>query len=481
MTGKQKIGLILGPVLFALILLFVPVSGEGLTEVGKKVLAAMAWMIVWWSTQPVSLGQTALLPILLFPILGLTSKEVGISATNGYVNVAVLLTTSVFWIGSAIEKWNLHKRIAFTILSTVGTKPLSIMMAFAAVTSVISMWMSNTASTAMMIPIVSALALSVAEYDKAYAKRLGAALMLTVAFAATNGGTATPIGNNANITGFGIIQELTGVAIDFPTWMMFAVPICAMMVVVSTLLIYFTMGLHKATVNIDRKIITDELHKLGKMERGEKQVLVVLVLAIASWLTKTLWSSYLPFISDHMIGGIAAAILFLWPVDWKTNEPTLDFKYALSHTSWDCVFLIGGSLVLGGAFASSGLTDWIAQLMGGISSMPEVVAIVIMAVIASLLTELGSNIVVAAVFIPIAYSIAQAGGHNSMLAMMNIIFACGFAYMLPQGTPPNALAAGSGLVENQQMLKTGTIVKIAILILYPITLFALNAIGLIRV
>ncbi len=480
MTKKQKIGLILGPVLFALILLFVPVSG-GLTEVGKKVLAAMAWMIVWWSTQPVTLGQTALLPLLLFPILGLTNKEVGISATNGYVNVAVLLTTSVFWIGSAIEKWNLHKRIAYTILSTVGTKPLSIMMAFAAVTSVISMWMSNTASTAMMIPIVSALAISVAEYDKEYAKRLGAALMLTVAFAATNGGTATPIGNNANITGFGIIQEMTGVAIDFPTWMMFAVPICAMMVIVSTLLIYYTMGLHKATVSIDRSIITDELHKLGKMEKAEKQVLVVLTLAILSWLTKTLWTSYLPFISDYMIGGFAAALLFLWPVDWETNEPTLDFQYALSHTSWDCVFLIGGSLVLGGAFANSGLTDWIAELMGGISAMPEFLAITIMAVIASLLTELGSNIVVAAVFIPIAYSIAQAGGHNSMLAMMNIIFSCGFAFMLPQGTPPNALAAGSGLVENQQMLKTGAIVKIAILILYPIMLFGLQAIGLIRV
>lgn len=480
MTRKQKIGLILGPVLFLLILLFVPVTG-GVTEVGKKVLASMAWMIVWWSTQPVTLGQTALLPVLLFPILGLTDESVGISATAGYVNVAVLLTTSVFWLGSAIEKWNLHKRIAFTILSAVGTKPLSIMMAFAAVTSVISMWMSNTASTAMMIPIVSALSISVAEYDKEYAKRLGAALMLTVAFSATNGGTATPIGNNANITGFGIIHEMTGVSIDFPNWMMLAVPICAMMVVVSTLLIYYTMGLHKAKIKIDRQVITDELHKLGKMERGEKQVLIVLSLAIVSWLTKTLWASYLPFISDYMIGGIAAAILFLWPVDWKTNEPTLDFKYALSHTSWDCVFLIGGSLVLGEAFAKSGLTDWIAHLMSGIASMPEFAAIVIMAVIASLLTELGSNIVVAAVFIPIAYSVAKAGGHNSMLAMVNIIFACGFAYMLPQGTPPNALAAGSGLVENQQMLKTGTIVKIVILILYPIMLFALKAIGLFQI
>lgn len=479
MTKKQKIGLLLGPVLFAIILAFVPVTG-GLTEVGKKVLAAMTWMIVWWSTQPVTLGQTALLPIILFPMLGL-NDDVGISATSGYINTAVLLTTSVFWIGSAIEKWNLHKRIAFTILSAVGTKPLSIMMAFAAVTSVISMWMSNTASTAMMIPIVSALSLSVAEYDKEYAKRLGAALMLTVAFAATNGGTATPIGNNANITGMGIIKELSGVSIDFPSWMKFAVPICLMMVVVSTVLIYFTMGLHKATVTIDRKIIADELHSLGKLEKGEKQVLVVLLAAIAAWLTKTLWGSYVPFIQDYMIGAIAAAVLFLWPVNWKTNEPTLDFKYALSHTSWDCVFLIGGSLVIGGAFANSGLTDWIAELMGGISAMPEFAAIVIMAVIASLLTELGSNIVVAAVFIPIAYSIAQAGGHNQMLAMINIVFACGFAYMLPQGTPPNALAAGSGLVENQQMLKCGTMVKIVTLIFYSVMLYGFNAIGLVNI
>lgn len=479
MSKKQKIGLILGPVLFGLILAFVPVSG-GLTEIGKKVLAAMAWMIVWWSTQPVTLGQTALLPILLFPILGL-NEDVGISATSGYVNTAVLLTTSVFWIGSAIEKWNLHKRIAFTILNAVGTKPLSIMMAFAAVTSVISMWMSNTASTAMMIPIISALSLSVAEYDKEYAKRLGAALMLTVAFAATNGGTATPIGNNANITGMGIIKEMTGVSIDFPGWMKFAVPICLMMVVVSTILIYFTMGLHKTKVSINRKIISDELHNLGKLEKGERQVLIVLIAAITAWLTKTLWGGYIPFIQDYMIGAIAAAILFLWPVNWKTNEPTLDFKYALSHTSWDCVFLIGGSLVIGGAFANSGLTDWIADLMGGISAMPEFAAIVIMAVIASLLTELGSNIVVAAVFIPIAYSIAQAGGHNQILAMINIIFACGFAYMLPQGTPPNALAAGSGLVENQQMLKSGTMVKIITLILYSVMLLGFNAIGLMNI
>lgn len=479
MSKKQRVGLFLGPILFAFILLLVPVSG-GLTEVGKNVLACMAWMIVWWSTQPLTLGQTALLPLILFPILGLNG-DVGISATSGYINTAVLLTTSVFWLGSAIEKWNLHRRIAYTILSAVGTKPLAIMMAFAGVTSVISMWMSNTASTAMMIPIISALVVSVSEYDEKYAKRLGAALMLTVAFSATNGGTATPIGNNANITGFGIIGELTGVSIDFPTWMAFAVPICAMMVVVSTILIYYSMGLHKTDVTIDRKIILDELHKLGKMERGERQVLIVLALAITSWLTKTLWKDYLPFIQDHMIGGLAVAALFLWPVDNKTYAPTLDFKYALSHTSWDCVFLIGGSLVLGGAFAGSGLTSWIAELMGGISTMPEFLAIVLMAVIASLLTELGSNIVVAAVFIPIAYSIAQSGGHNSMLAMINIIFTCGFAYMLPQGTPPNALAAGSGLVENQQMLKTGTLVKIVILILYPIMLFSFNAMGLIRI
>lgn len=480
MSAKQKIGLILGPLLFVIILLLVPTSADGLTEVGRKVLACMVWMIAWWSTQPVTLGQTALLPIVLFPLLGLNDK-VGISSTAGYVNSAVLLTTSVFWLGSAIEKWNLHRRIAFTILSIVGTKPLAIMMTFAGVTSIISMWMSNTASTAMMIPIISALALSVNEYDSKYAKKLGAALMLTVAFSATNGGTATPIGNNANITGFGIIYEMTGVQIDFPTWMAFAVPICAAMVVVSTLVIYYSMGLHKTSISIDKTIITSELKKLGKMEKGEKTVLFVLGLAIMSWLTKTLWKSYLPSIQDYMIGAIAVAILFLWPVNKKSGEPTLDFKYALSHTSWDCIFLIGGSLVIGGAFAGSGLTDWIAKLLSGISAMPEVVAIVVMAVIASLLTELGSNIVVAAVFIPIASAVAQAGGHNPMLAMMNIIFACGFAYMLPQGTPPNALAAGSGLVENQQMLKSGTLVKIIILIIYPIMLFAFHSIGLIHI
>lgn len=479
MKTQQKMGLVLGPLLFIAILLLVRPS-EGLTEVGIKVLACMAWMIIWWSTQPVTLGQTALLPIILFPILGLNA-DVGISSTSGYINNAVLLTTSVFWIGSAIEKWNLHRRIAFTILSAVGTKPLAIMMAFALVTSIISMWMSNTASTAMMIPIVSAMVLSVSEYDKEYAKRLGAALMLTVAFAATNGGTATPIGNNANITGFGIIAEMTGVSVSFPAWMKFAVPICMIMVLVSTVLIYFSLGLNRSTVNIDRSIISEEVKKLGKMQRGEKQVLIVLVLAILSWLTKTLWGSYVPFVQDYMIGALAVAVLFLWPINMKKNELTLDFQYALSHTSWDCVFLIGGALVIGGAFAGSGLTDWIADMMSGLSTLPEFALIIVMAVIASLLTELGSNIVVAAVFIPIANSIALAAGCDPMIAMMNIIFACGFAFMLPQGTPPNALAAGSGLVENHQMLKAGTLVKIVMLILYPIMLFVLRAIGLVSV
>ncbi|WP_138311632.1 MULTISPECIES: DASS family sodium-coupled anion symporter [unclassified Clostridium] len=477
MTKQQKIGLILGPALFAFILFLVPVQGE-LTEVGKKVLASMVWMIIWWSTQPVTLGQTALLPVLLFPALGL--NDAGINATSGYVHTAVLLTTSVFWLGSAIEKWNLHRRIAFTILSVLGTKPLSIMMSFAFATGIISMWMSNTASTAMMIPIVAALTISIGEYDKNYGKLMGAALMLTVAFSATNGGTATPIGNNANIVGIGIIEEMTGVVIDFPSWMIIAVPICMMMILVSTYIIYRSMGLGKVNISIDRKIITEELHKLGTMSTGERHVLIVLAFAILSWITKTFWSPFLPFISDHMIGGFAVAILFLWPVNWKTNEPTLDFKYAVSHTSWDAVFLIGGSLVLGSAFADSGLTDWIAAQMAGFSALPEFVLIIVLAVIASLVTELGSNIVVAAVFIPIAASIAKSAGYAPMLSMVNIIFACGFAYMLPQGTPPNALAAGSGLVENKQMLKTGTLVKVVILILYPIMYFGADKLGLVR-
>lgn len=476
MSKSQKIGLILGPLAFVLILLFVPVQGS-LTEAGKKVLAVVAWMVIWWSTNPVPLGAASLLPILLYPLLGLT--EEGISATGGFVSSTALLITAIFWLGTAIEQWNLHSRIAFTILSKVGSHPRNLLFGFGFITALLSMWMSNSTACAMMIPVIMALVDSVGKYDKDIARKLGASLMLTVAYCATIGGIATPIGTGTNLTGVGMIMELANVDITFLDWMIFAFPIMIIVVPIMIFVLYNLLGLNKIGQTIDASAIDEELRNLGPMNAGEKTVMVVFGTAMVLWVTRSFWGTALPRVSDLTIGGLAVAALLLIPVDRENDIRALDFNLAVRETSWNTVLLIGGSLTMGSSFTDAGLTEWIADMISGLPQLSELGLVVIFAIICSLMSEISTNLVVAAVFIPVVNSISLQMGVNPVLPMISVILSSSFAFMLPQGTPPSALAFGSGLVTSSEMIKNGAIVKLISLTVMIVLLIIISKIGLI--
>lgn len=472
MNNLKKYGLFLGPLAFLLVL-FMP-QLEGLSEMGQSVLAVSTFMVIWWATEPFPLGLTALLPIVLFPIL-----NVDVDFLASYAHWVVVLIVSVFWLGAAIEKWGLHKRLAYMLLKLFGSKPKAILLGFISSAGILSMFMSNTTAVAMMIPIIFALVSEVSKYDDSIKAKLGSALMVGTAFGSSIGGIGTPIGTGTNMAGIALISELTGNEISFLAWMRFAVPF---VVILLPLLWFFLVKLFKLDtikLDIDSEIIQKELDALGRMNRGEFNTLVVFSIAILLWVTKEAWGDLFPTIGDHTIGAIACALLFLAPVNFSEGEFTLDFNSAIGNTPWNVVFLVGGALAMGGAIAASGVADWIGYLLEGIGTYPELVVIILFAVIIAFISEVATNMVVAAVFIPIVAGLAPELGVDPAMLMLTVTVASGFAFMLPQGTPPTALAYSSGLSDAKTIMFAGFLTKLICLAVLPIVLYAVRALGLI--
>src|SRR5699024_1925346 len=393
-TG-QLIGLILGPFLFIAILLFF--KPEGLSSEGVAVLASTLWIAVWWITEAVPIPVTSLLPLVLFPL----SQGLDIDATaSSYGDETIFLFMGGFMIALAMEKWNLHRRIALTIISVIGTNMNMIILGFMVATGFLSMWISNTATAMMMVPIGLAIIYQISdalkdnpEIDTSQENfGFGKSLMLAIAYSASIGGISTIIGTPPNTILKGAIETMYGIELSFANWMLFGVPLAWLFIfIVWIYLTRFAFPQKIKEIPGGRKIIQDEKVKIGKASPEEIIVFIVFLLAALSWITRSFFiTKYLPGVSDGVIAIFFAIVLFIIPSIRFKNDRLLDWETAVK-LPWGILLLFGGGLAIAAGFVSSGLSEWIGLQLSGLKGLNLLLVIFIVTLLVIFLTEITSN------------------------------------------------------------------------------------------
>lgn len=452
-TKKQNIGLLLGPILFALTLLFV--SPEGMSREAQAVLASTLWVAVWWITEAIPIPVTSLLPIILFPVTGAVTEGI----TSSYADNTIFLFLGGFIIAIAMEKWNLHLRIALGIITVVGTSTSRLVLGFMVATGFLSMWISNTATAMMMMPIAIAVITHVNDSMKSEresANRFGKSLMLGIAYAASIGGLGTLIGTPPNMIFAGVVKEIYGIDISFATWMLFGVPFAAILLLVAWFyLIKMAFPMRIKELPGGKEIISSERKRLGNISFEEKLVLVVFLATAVAWITR----SFIPFdfmsrIDDTIIAIAAAIILFLLPSKSSKDSQLLNWKDAL-NIPWGILLLFGGGLAIAKGFKDSGLATWIGEQLTVLEGVHLVIVILCVTALVTFLTEITSNTATATMMFPIMASLALALDLHPYALMVAAAIAASCAFMLPVATPPNAIVFGSGYLKIGDMAKSG--------------------------
>jgi solute carrier family 13 (sodium-dependent dicarboxylate transporter), member 2/3/5 len=456
--SRQRTGLILGPALFALLLFLEP--PPGMSPEAMSVAALAALMAVWWITEAIPIPATALLPIVLLPLLGVMAPG---EVTASYGNHLIFLFMGGFFIAVTIQRWNLHRRIALHTIRLVGVTPRLIVLGFMLATAFLSMWISNTATAMMMFTI----GLAVVNHVSALLEergldvgpghfRFATSLMLGIAYAASIGGIATLIGTPPNVVFAGVIEQTYGLRISFLDWMLFALPLSIVMLGLSWwYLTAFAFPSETEELPGGRDLIRRKLDELGPMSSQEKSVLAVFTAVACAWIFRGLLDiPALALINDSTIAIAGAVLLFLIPSNLKKGEFLLDWRTAVT-IPWDIIILFGGGFALANAFAASGLTVWLAgelELLQGIGLLGLVFAVVVLVVF---LTEITSNTATATLLLPLMGALALAIDVHPYALMAATAIAASFAFMLPVATPPNAIVFSSRYVTIRQMAMAG--------------------------
>jgi solute carrier family 13 (sodium-dependent dicarboxylate transporter), member 2/3/5 len=465
---RERIGLILGILLF----IFFLVANPFQVDAGaKKVLAVAALMITWWIGEAMPMPAVALLPIVLFPIMGIAGIR---ETTARYADSVIFLFMGGFMIGLAIEKWNLHKRIALSIVGITGTSGDRIILGFILATGLLSMWLSNTATTMMMYPIAASVIYVVKENNKSgNTAHFALAIMLAIAYASNFGGIATIIGTPPNVAFVSFIKEKYNYAVPFSQWML----LCAPMAILLLLSLYIVMvkWLYPNRIKSDlgtREHIKHELKQLGPLSVAEKRVLIIFVCTALLWIFKGLinelnWVE----LDDTMIAIAGALALFLCPSGEK-NTTASRFVLEWSDTSkmaWGILLLFGGGITIASALEKAGLIASLGEWIAGFSGSNPLVLIVMIAVVSIFISEVMSNIAQVLVFSPVIAGIADALHMNPIMLGLPMTLAASCASMMPMGTPPNAIVFASGHIQMKQMMRTGFVMNLVAVVL--ITLF----------
>lgn len=479
MKVSKIIGLILGPFLFLLFTQFIQL--DGLSPKGHAVLATAIWMAVWWMLEVVPIAVTALLPLVLFPLTGALNIE---EVTPSYGHKYVFLYMGGFIIAIAIEKWNLHRRIALNIINLMGTKTNRIILGFMAATAFLSMWISNTATSVMMLPIGMAIVTQLK--DNAATKEneqqaFGKALMLAIAYSASIGGVATLIGTPPNLVLAGVLEKTYGVEISFMQWLQYGLPISVIMLFVCW--VYLTRFAFKSKdVKIPesfpggRAEVKRLLSELGKMKKQERAVLIVFILTALCWISRSfILAKLLPGIDDTVIAIFFAIVLFILPSGEK-GKRILHWEEAIK-LPWGIILLFGGGLALATGFTNSGLAQFIGDKLTSIQGISLFVLVLLLVAAVNFLTEITSNLATTAMLLPIIVPVAVLFDTHPYLLMVGVTVAASCAFMLPVATPPNAIVFGSGYLRIPDMMKTGIWLNIfSIVLITFFTYFLLPAI-----
>lgn len=463
MALLKKIGLLLAPLLFFIV---VNLPFHLVSETGDAVIAIAIWMVIWWITEAVHIAVTAILPLILFPLLKVM-PAVDVGANYGHP--IIFLFFGGFVLALALEKVNLHKRIALTIIRMTGTTPNKVVLGFMIATAFMSMWISNTASTVVMLPIaISVISLLIDDED-GFTKgdrNFALSVMLGIAFSANAGGIATVIGTPPNSVLIALLESEYNIEISFLKWMTMGLPFSIMMVTLCYLvLVKWMFPCKDIQFTTSANVISDELKKLGKISKEERRVLTIFAITVFLWITRTLINHIFPGLklSDTIISLIGAVSLFAVPLNFNKGTFVLQWNDT-SKLAWGILLLFGGGLALAKGMASSGLVDVITEAIknGGFSPL---VVVSLLIVLMLFMTELMSNVALVAVLAPVVAGIAIGLEIPLLNVLIPVTMASSCAFMLPMATPPNAIVFASGYVKVNQMVRAGIILNLLAVIL----------------
>ncbi|WP_299674227.1 DASS family sodium-coupled anion symporter [uncultured Dokdonia sp.] len=456
---SKKIGFLSGPILCILILV---IPFDIIDPAIDRVIAIAAWMIVWWITEAVSISVTALIPLALFPLLGIGDIK---SVASNYANPIVYLFFGGFVIALALEKVQLHKRIALSILKITGTKANGIVLGFMIATALMSMWISNTASTVVMLPIaVSVIQLLMNDADgfTKNDKNFALSIMLGIAFAANIGGMSTLIGTPPNSVMLAFLNDSYNIDIGFFQWMKMGVPFAILMLAITYFCItriFFPNRL--GNIGGSGAIIQNELKKLGPMSRGEKIVLIIFLCTAIAWMLRSYLNTLLPNITltDTTISVIAALAMFIVPLDITKGTFPLDWKDT-SRLPWGILILFGGGLALASGLKDAGFIAMIGDYISGQTDWSMWVVTAVLIFLMLFMTELMSNVALVTILIPLVVGIALGMDVPILQMVIPVTLASSCAFMLPMATPPNAIVFASGHVRVSQMARIGIVLNL---------------------
>ena len=473
-------GLIVGPIIF-LILILIPI--ESLTFEAKVVLGLTLWMSTWWITEAIPIYVTALLPLILFPIFSIMSFE---KMSNAYANSIIFLFLGGFILAKAIENVNLHKRFAMNILKIFGTNPRYIIGAFMVIAAILSGWISNTATTMLMLPIALAVITQLKnKNDEQY--KFGTYLLLSMAYSASIGGMATLIGTPPNAIFSSLSESLLDIEVSFGKWMLIGFP--TSLVVLGLLWVYMIKigKISNSPIVEGKNTILKNLSELGKMRTDEKIVACIFIGTAIAWITRGLiWKDLFPMVDDATIALISATLFFIIPsfsaksavhtdlqnkkemnspkdpnITTRTagksntfNTRLLDWKTAVT-IPWGILLLIGGGLALANGFTETGLDEYIAKNMFFLEGMPFIIIVLIMLIVTVFAGEVISNTATAALLLPISASLATTLSIDPLLLMVPITIATSIGFIMPVATPPNAIVFSSEFVTTRKMARIG--------------------------
>ncbi len=482
---KNKLGLVLGPVLAIILLLFFDLDPEN--PLVTRAAAVAVLMAVWWITEAIPIAATALIPVVLFPFLGVMK---GIEVAPIYFNHIIFLFIGGFIVALAMQKWDLHKRIALRIIMLIGTSPSKVILGFMAATAFLSMWISNTATTMMMIPIAMAIISKLEDNsDNKHTSKLSIGLLIGIAYAASIGGVATLIGTPPNLSFSRILKIYFPGApeITFAGWFVFGFPFALIFLFIAWRLLVWMYVSGEKVIKTDRSIFKDEYRRLGKIGYEETIVLVAFILLAVLWLFRKNidigdfvipgWTSIMPvsgFIDDGTIAIFIALLLFIVPSRQKKGGRIMDWKTAV-RLPWGIVILFGGGFALASGFKESGLAIWMGGQLTGFSQFPPLLIIGGICLMMTFLTELTSNTATTEMILPILGSLAVAIQLNPLLLMIPATLSASCAFMLPVATPPNAIIFGTNRIRIKDLVRTGILLNFIGAILVTVTVYFLGS------
>jgi len=464
---RQRIGLFVGLLGFALVW-FAPFNLE---PVAQRTAAVVVLMAVWWMTEAIPIPATSLVPLVLFPALGILKPG---EAAAPYANPVIFLFMGGFMLALAMERWSLHRRIALTVVALVGASPRRLVLGFMLAGGIMSMWVSNTATAAMMLPIGLAIAELLRPREPGAPFPFGTALLLSIAYGTTIGGFGTLIGSPPNVVFAAAAEELIGKPIGFVDWMMVGVPLVIIMLPLAWALLVYVLYPPGDLPSGAEELLRAERRSLGPIDRGERITMIVFICTVLAWICRepkdfgafTLpgLTQLIPGLADETIAIAAAVALFILPVDRKRGVRVLDWATA-QHLPWSVLLLFGGGLSLAAAVHKSGLAEVVAGGVASLAGLPVFAVLGLTTLLFLVLTELTSNTAVAAMGMPILYAIAIGLGQDPIMFMLAGALAASGAFMLPVATPPNAIVFGSGYISIGQMVKAGVWMSLASVII----------------